>query len=282
MTDLRKHMIEDMQLRGLSTRTQEHYVRVVADLARHFHRSPNQLNDQDLREYFLYLTNERKLSRSSTTIALCGIKFFYETTLHQQWPTLELVRPAPEYKLPAVLSRDEVRRILGAVQIPVYRVCLTTIYSCGLRLREGAHLRVSDIDSTRMMLHIHSGKGKKDRYVPLPLRTLDVLRQLWRTHHSPEWIFPSPKLGNSRPVTASALQCAFREALKTTGIRKAAHVHTLRHSYGTHLLEAGVNLRIIQENLGHRSARSTQLYTHLTREVRDSLTDPLNQLMQDL
>lgn len=282
MTELRKHMIEDMQLRGLSARTQEHYVRVVADLARYYHRSPNQLNDQDLRKYFLYLTNEKKLSRSSTTIALCGIKFFYETTLHQQWSTLELVRPAPEYTLPVVLSRDEVRRILGAVQKPVYRVCLTTIYSCGLRLLEGAHLRVSDIDSPRMMLHIHSGKGKKDRYVPLPMRTLELLRQLWRTHRSAECMFPSPRFGNRRPLTASALQCAFREALKATGIGKAAHVHTLRHSYATHLLEAGVNLRIIQENLGHRCARSTQLYTHLTREIRDSLLDPLNQLMQDL
>jgi integrase/recombinase XerD len=143
MTELRKHMIEDMQLQGLSARTQDHYVRVVADLARYYHRSPNQLNDQDLREYFLYLTNEKKLSRSSTTIALCGIKFFYETTLHQQWPTLELVRPAPEYKLPVVLSRDEVRRILGAVQMPVYRVCLTTIYSCGLRLLEGCFISIA-------------------------------------------------------------------------------------------------------------------------------------------
>jgi site-specific recombinase XerD len=282
MTELRKHMIEDMQLRGLSARTQEHYVRVVADLAHYFHRSPDQIDDQDLRKYFLYLTNEKKLSRSSTTIALCGIKFFYATTLQQQWSTLELVRPAPEYKLPVVLSRDEVRRVLGAVQVLVYRVCLTTIYSCGLRLLEGAHLRVSDIDSARMMVHIHSGKGKKDRYVPLPMRTLELLRQVWRTHRSSEWMFPSAKRANTRPMTASALQCAFRAALKASGVAKRAHVHTLRHSYATHLLEAGVNLRIIQENLGHRSARSTQLYTHLTRQIRDALTDPLNQLMQDL
>ena len=282
MSQLRKHMIEDMQLRGLSTRTQEHYVRVVADLARYFHRSPEQLKDQDLREYFLYLTNEKQLSRSSTTIALCGIKFFYQTTLQQQWPTLELVRPAPEYKLPVVLSREQVRRILHEVQIPAYGVCLTTIYSCGLRLLEGAHLRIADIDGSRMMLHIHSGKGKKDRYVPLPARTLELLRQLWRTHRSPEWMFPSPKFGPTRPVTAHALQNAFRAALKATGIAKAAHIHSLRHSYATHLLEAGVNLRIIQENLGHRSARSTHIYTHLTREAHEAMLDPLNQLMQDL
>jgi len=281
MTELRKHMIEDMQLRGLSASTQEKYVRAVRDLARYCHRSPDQLKDEDLREYFLYMMNERKASRSTTTIRLCGIKFFYEQTLKQPWPTLELVRPAREHKLPVVLSREEVRRILAEVRIPVYRACLTTIYSCGLRLLEGAHLRISAIDSGRMMLHIH-GKRKKDRYVPLPMPTLELLRRHWLTHRSGEWMFPSPKFGNGRPLTGSVLQHAFRAALKATGIAKRAHVHTLRHSYATHLLEVGVNLRIIQENLGHRSARSTQLYTHLTREARQSLMDPLNQLMQDL
>ena len=270
MSQLRKHMIEDMQLRGLAARTQEHYARVVGELSRYFHRSPDQLKDQDLRQYFLYLTNERKLSRSATTIALCGIKFFYETTLGQQWPTLELIRPAKQYKLPVVLSRAEVHRILAEVRVPLYRSCLTTIYSCGLRLLEGAHLRVSDIDSGRMMLHIHNGKGNKDRFVPLPVRTLELLRQQWRIHRSPEWMFPSPKFGNSRPLTACALQSAFRAALKATAIAKPAHIHSLRHSYATHLLEAGVNLRIIQENLGHRSARSTQIYTHLTREAHET------------
>jgi site-specific recombinase XerD len=273
-------MIEDMQLRGLAASTQAHYVAAVRDLARYFQRSPDQLNDEHLRQYFLHLKNERKLSRSSTTTALCGIKFFYETTLRQPWPTLHLVRPAREHRLPVVLSRDEVRRILSEVRIAVYRVCLTTIYSCGLRLMEGARLRIGDIDSGRMMLHIH-GKGKKDRYVPMAERTLELLRQHWKTHRSAEWMFPSPQLPQNS-VSACNLGCAFRKALKASGIVKAAHIHTLRHSYATHLLEVGVNLRIIQENLGHRSARTTQIYTHLTREVRDSLTDPLNQLMQDL
>src|SRR5438105_26041 len=277
MTELRKHMIEDMQLRGLSASTQEHYLFAVQDLACHFQRSPDQLNDQDLREYFLHLMNERKLSRPTTTIRLCGIKFFYEYTLRQEWPTLELVRPAREYKVPIVLSRDEVRRILAEVRSPLYRTCLTTIYSCGLRLLEGAHLPVSHIDSGRMMLHIY-GKRKKERYVPLPARTLELLRQLWRTHRSREWMFPSPKFGHTRPVNGATLQDAFREALKATGIAKRAHVHTLRHSYATHLVELRINFRVTQSNLGHRSARSTELYTHLTREVRDSVIDPINQL----
>jgi site-specific recombinase XerD len=281
MTELRKHMIEDMQLRGLSASTQEQYVHAVKQLAQHFHRSPDQLSDEDLREYFLYLANEKKLARSTTTIALCGIRFLYQRTLHQQWPTLELVRPAYEYKLPVVLSHDEVLRILAEVQVPKYRTCLATIYSCGLRLEEGLHLRVSDVDSARMMLLIH-GKGKKDRYVPLPERTLELLRQHWRAERPAEWMFASPRRGNRYPVSAGALDPAFRKAVKASGIGKAAHIHTLRHSYATHLLEAGVNLRIIQDNLGHRSARTTQIYTHLTREVRDQITNPLNQLMQDL
>jgi integrase/recombinase XerD len=280
MTPLRKHMIEDMQLRGLSARTQEVYLYAVRDLARYFRRSPDQLKDEDLRRYFLYLRTEKKLSRSSTTIALCAIKFLYETTLQQPWPTLVLVRPPKQYKLPVVLSREEVRRILVEVRIALYRVCLTTIYSCGLRLSEARQLRVTDIDSSRMMLRIH-GKGNKDRYVPLPQRTLELLRELWRSHRSREWMFPSPQ-SEGVSVSAPPLGCAFRAALKASGVPKPAHIHTLRHSYATHLLEMGINLRVIQENLGHRSARSTQLYTHLTREIRDALTDPLNQLMQDL
>lgn len=289
MTPLRQRMIEDMQLRGFSARTQECYVGAVRQLARHYHRSPDLLTEEDLRGYFLYLANEKKAARATATIALCGIKFFFERTLHRDWPTLRFVRPPREKKLPVVLSRDEVRRILGEVRIPVYRACLTTICACGLRLLEGAHLQVPDVDSGRMLLHIH-GKGKKDRYVPLPIRTLEMLRSYWKTHRSPVWLFPAPTrrglkhslAHNGGPVTRSSLQSAFRRALRRTGIAKRAHVHTLRHSYATHLLEAGVNLRIIQDNLGHGSARTTQVYTHLTREVKATLIDPLNQLMQDL
>jgi site-specific recombinase XerD len=261
----------------------------VRHLAEHYRRSPDQLTEEELRQYFLYLANEKKVARATATIALCGIKFFYEQTLQRQWTTLKFVRPPREKKLPVVLSRDEVRRILGEVRIPVYRACLTTIYACGLRLLEGAHLQVPDVDSGRMLLHIH-GKGKQDRYVPLPEPTLALLRTFWRTHRSPVWLFPAPTrhgLAHSLahgggPVTRSSLQSAFRAALQRSGLAKRAHVHTLRHSYATHLLEAGVNLRLIQENLGHRSARTTQVYTHLTREVQATLTDPLNQLMQGL
>lgn len=289
MTPLRKRMIEDMQINGLSARTQEVYVRAVRLLADHFHRSPDLLSEEDLRQYFLYLANEKKIARSTATIALCGIKFLFEHTLRRQWPTLRFVRPRFEKKLPVVLSCEEVRQILSHVRVPAYRFCLTTIYACGLRLMEGAQLQVTDVDSGRMFLHIH-GKYGKDRYVPLPKPTLHMLRSFWRTHCSRSWLFPAPihhgwnrrLVNGGGPVTRKSLQRAFERALRCSRIAKRAHVHTLRHSYATHLLEAGVNLRIIQENLGHRSVRTTQIYTHLTRDIRATLTEPLNQLMQGL
>ncbi|MDD1749134.1 MAG: site-specific integrase [Methanothrix sp.] len=282
-------MLEDMQLRGLSARTQEAYSRAVSQLAQHYHRRPDQLGDEELRQYFLYLTNEKKLARPTVTIALCGIKFFYEQTLKQPWSTLRFVRAPREHKLPVVLSRKEVRHILSLVRLPGYRACLTTIYAGGLRLQEGTHLQVADVDSARMVLHIH-GKRKQDRYVPLPPSILKLLRTHWCTHRSPVWLFPAATrhgLAHSLahdggPVTRCSVQNAFHAAWQASGLKKRAHVHTLRHSYATHLLEANFNLRVIQEYLGHRSPRTTAIYTHLTPEVRATVTDPLNELMEDL
>ena len=289
MTPLRQRMLEDMQLRGFSARTQEAYVHSVRQLAAHFHKPPDQLTEDDLRQYFLYLANVKHFARASFTIALCGIKFFYERSLRREWKLFGLVRPAREKKLPVILSRDEVRRSLGCVRLPVYRVCLTTIYVCGLRLLEGARLQVADVDSARGLLHVH-GKAGRDRYVPLPIPALPLLREHWRTHRSPQWLFPAPVRRGTRyfvpsdagPISRSSLQSAFVRAVKQSGIHKRAHVHTLRHSYATHLLEDGVNLRLIQTYLGHTSARTTQLYTHLTPEVRQTAVDPINRLMQGL
>lgn len=282
MSLLRERMIEDMQLRGFSASTQEMYVRSVSQLSSYVHRSPDKVTEEELREYFLYLANEKKCSRSTATVALCGIKFFYQNTLRRDWPTLHLMRPRPEYKLPVVLSREEVRRVLAEVRVPLYRVCLTTIYSCGLRLMEGARLGVADVDGARMVLNIH-GKGKRDRQVALPESTLLLLRGFWKTHRSPKWLFPSRDLNHAgNPVTGESLQRAFRDAWKKTGIAKRAHVHSLRHSYATHLMEMGVHLRLIQDSLGHRSPKTTAVYTHLTSQVRDTLTDPLRELMKDL
>jgi len=289
MTPLRQRMLDDLRLKGYAPATQGAYIQAIRGLATHFHRSPELLSEEDIRQYFLYLTQEKKVARSTATIAMCAIKFLFQATLQRGWTTLTLLRPAREKRLPVVLSREEVRAILQCIHLPVYRACLTTIYSCGLRLREGAHLKPAQVDGKRMLVHVH-GKGCHDRYVPLPHATLGLLRAHWRTHRSPEWLFPAPTrhglehalLCGGGPVTRTSLQSAFGRALVKSGVRKRAHVHTLRHSYATHLLEDGVNLRIIQAALGHESLRTTAIYTHLTQEVRLAALEPINRLMQGL
>jgi site-specific recombinase XerD len=281
-------MIECLQLRGLAERTQEAYTRAVRQLAAHYHKSPDQISEAELRQYFLYLKNVKHYSRNTMTIAICGIRFFYEQTLQRNWAIFGIVRPAPEKKLPVILSHAEVRQILGRVRLPRYQVCLTTIYSCGLRLQEGTHLQVADIDSARMMIHVRHGKGAKDRYVPLPERTLQLLRQYWATHRHPVLLFPAEgrdhiKLAQAtEAMSKSSLQKAFRAALIESGNHKRASVHTLRHSWATHLLEAGVNLRLIQEWLGHSSPKTTSVYTHLTVKAEQLGTQAINQIMSDL
>ena len=288
MTELRRRMIECLQLRGLSERTQEMYVRAVRQLAEPYHQSPPLIPEEELRHYFLYIKNVKKYSRSASTIALCGIKFFFEHTLHRDWTTLSFVRAPREKKLPVILSIEEVRRILGCVRLPRYRVCLSTLYSCGLRLQEGTHLQVRDIDSSRMLIHVRHGKGGKDRYVPLPQRTLELLRPYGVTHRHPLLIFPAPGRGGislssaTQPMPRSSVQGAFREALKESGLHKHASVHTLRHSWATHWLAAGVNLRLIQEYLGHSSPTTTSLYTHLTARAEQLGSQAINRLMSDL
>ncbi len=190
MSALRQRMLEEMQLRRYAVRTQESYVSWVAQLAQHYSKSPEQIATEELRAYFVYLTVERKLSRSSVTTALSAVKFLYEGVLGREWEVFGLVRPRGEKKLPVVLSVEEVQRVLAEVRQPRYKVCLSTIYSCGLRLLEGTHLQVGDIDSGRMVVHVKGGKGNKDRYVPLPQPTLEMLRRYWATHRDPVWLFP--------------------------------------------------------------------------------------------
>ena len=288
MTELRKRMIECLQLRGLAERTQEAYTRAVRQLAAHYHKSPDQISEAELRQYFLFLKNVKHYSRPTMTVAICGIRFFYEQTLNRNWAIFGIVRPAPEKKLPVILSLAEVRQILGRIRLPRYKVCLTTIYSCGLRLQEGTHLQIADIDSARLMIHVRHGKGAKDRYVPLPQRTLQLLRQYWATHRNPVLLFPAEGRDHidlarsTEPISKSSVQQAFRAALKASGNNKRASVHTLRHSWATHLLEAGVNLRLIQEWLGHSSPATTSVYTHLTVKAEQLGAAAINQLMSDL
>ncbi len=287
MSILRQKMIEDMQLRGLAERTQASYVLVVRQLAAYYRRSPDQIGEQELRQYFLYLKNEKKVARSTSTLALCGIKFFYERTLGREWTVFEHIRPPKEEKLPVVLSLGEVGRILKCVRRAHHRACLGLIYACGLRLLEGVRMPVAGIDGERKQVQVRAGKGNKDRYVPLPEVTLKMLRQHWLTHRNREWLFPVKRSGlrvkaGEAPMDESGVQKAFRAALGESGVKKAATVHTLRHSYATHLLEAGVNLRTIQLYLGHSSLITTARYLHLTQNSQTHSLETINQMLGEL
>ena len=279
MTALRQRYIEDLQLRGLSPRTQDSYVRVVRQLAKHYGKSPDVLTEEELRQYLLYLKNEKHAARNTCTLALCSLKFFYQQTLKRDWPVLDFVRPAREKKLPVVFSVEEVQQILGCVRKARYRACLSTIYACGLRLMEGIQLPVADVDGARMVVHVRQGKGGQDRYVPLPRRTLELLREHWSSHRDPVWMFPGMTAAGG-PMSPTGVQRAFKAALAESGVHKPASVHTLRHSWATHLLEAGVNLRLIQIYLGHRSPTTTALYTHLTRKSEDLASEAINRLVE--
>ena len=285
MTTLRQRYIEDLQLRGLSARTQDSYVRVARQLAEHYGKSPEVISEEELRQYLLYLKNEKHAARNTCTLALCSLKLFYQQTLKREWPTLDFVRPAREKKLPVVLSVAEVRRLLSCVHQPRYRMCLSAIYACGLRLQEGVHLQVGDIDGERHLVHVRRGKGNKDRYVALPQRLLEQLRAYWRTHRHPTWLFPgAPRAGqlSPAPMCESGVQRALQAARRESGLTKPATVHTLRHSYATHLLEAGVNLRVIQAYLGHASPTTTALYTHLTQKTEAYMVETIDRVLEAL
>jgi site-specific recombinase XerD len=282
-------MLEDLKLRGLSENTQEIYVRAVRQLAEHYGKPPDQVTDKELRQYFLHLRNVRKIAQNTLQVNLSALRFFYQYTLGKDIPTLELVRAPKEKKLPVVLSVAEVSKVIECIRRLRYRACLSTIYSCGLRLREGLSLHVSDIDSERMRVHVRNGKGGKDRYVPLFQGTLELLRKYWAKHRHPIWLFPAPERPRgapsktaTTPMNASGVQFVFVAAVRESNIKKHATVHTLRHSYATHLLEAGVSLRVIQAYLGHSSPSSTTIYTHLTQKVEVPAIESINQVMEQL
>lgn len=279
MTQLRKRMMEDLQLAGYSPRTVRSYIDTVRMLAKHYRRSPDLLTDEEIRAFFVYLVSERRLSRSSITIYLCGIKFFFEKTLKRKLPTLDIVRPRPQKRLPVVLSQDEVQTILKRVKRPVYRMALTIIYSCGLRISEGIRLKTSDVDGQRGLIRVRAGKGGKDRLVPLHSHPLELLRSYYRQHgKGSPFLFPQKK----KHIAADSLQKVFRAALKESGVDKPATVHTLRHSYATHLVENGLDIGTIKEILGHTSIVTTNIYTHLTERITARIQVSLDGMMTGL
>lgn len=279
MTELRRRMTEDLQLAGYSPNTILSYIITVQVLAKYFMRSPDLLTEDEIRQFFLHLINERKVSSSSITVYLCGIKFFYERTIKRTWNIFDIVRPARSRKLPVILTHGESLNILSLVRNPIYRMALTIIYACGLRISEGVRLTTCDIDSKRNILMVRDGKGGKDRYVHLPDRALELLRAYYRMYRADSvFLFP---LADGH-IKINILQMAFKKALLKSGINKPATVHTLRHSFATNLLENGEDIRTIKELLGHSSISTTDIYTHVTGKIATRLQVNLNGIMSDL
>ena len=285
MTTLREKMTHDLQLCGLSERTQEAYLRAVRQLADYYGTPPDRLSEGQLRDYFLYLKNDKKFAPASLKMAYYGIRYFYTHTAPRKWATLERMRVPKEKRLPDVLTVDEVRRLIAAVRTLHNQTYLWTVYSLGLRLQEGLNLHIGDVDGQRMLVHVHRGKGAKDRYVPLPSRTLLMLRQYWVMHHNPRLLFPATGRDHKQAATASepmakdSVQGAMRRVVAQLGLQKRVSVHTLRHSYATHLLEAGVSLRLIQQYLGHSSLQTTMVYLHLTSAGQEQAREKIDALM---
>ena len=279
MTPLRKKMLEDMQLYGLSERTQGSYIRAVKGLAYHYNCSPERLSEEQIRQFFLHLIEDRKVAQSTVTVYLSGIKFFCEKTLGRSMPVFELVRPKRRRKLPSVLTIAEIKSILGAVRSPSIKMLLTMTYACGLRLSEATHLRAGDVDMARLQVKV-TGKGGKDRYVPLARRCRELLEVYLKQHRPAPWLFTG-KQGNV-PCPGGTVQKAFRAALRNTDIDKSASVHTLRHSYATHLLENGIDIRIIQAALGHKHPSTTMIYAHLTSKSVATYNSVVDAIMQSL
>jgi len=284
MNKLQRKMVADMQLHGYSDRTQKSYQRAVRQLSNFWHLPPEKISEQQVREYFLYCKNDHGWSAAAMRIAYSGIKFFYTVTLPMEWETIRLLKVKRLTTPPTVLSIDEVRLILNTARTPQARAFLTTVYSCGLRLQEALDLRVRDIDSERMTIRVH-GKGAKQRDVPLPESTCNVLRNYWKTHRNPHLLFPA--LGRKQagagttatPMARSSVQQVLRRILKELpSIKKHATLHTLRHSYATHLIEAGVNLRIVQQYLGHASLETTMIYLHVTDMGNSDAAARINRL----
>ena len=264
MTELRQRMIDQMTLRGFSPRTHESYLDAVTGLARYYKQPPDQLSSEQVRQYLLYLERERHLAWNSSNVAASGLRFLYFDTLKWEPVKLEIPPRTTPRRLPEVLSREEVDRLISAIPNLKHRTLLMTIYAAGLRVGEAVSLRVGDIDSARMTIRVVQGKGAKDRYTILSPRLLENLRQYWKQYHPKEYLFEGSKPNHH--IHESVPQKTYNRAKKQAGIHKGIGVHTLRHCFATHLLEAGVDLRTIQTLLGHNSISTTMLYLQVRQQ----------------
>ena len=277
MGKLREQMKMDLKLKGYSPKTQAAYLGYMKKFVRYFGRSPAKMGEEEIREYLYHLITEKDLGDSSINSAYSALKFFYETTLGRDWNVAKIPRRKTEKRLPVVLDGSEIKQLLAVTANLKHRALLMITYSAGLRVSETAHLRVSDIDSKRMQLRVAQGKGKKDRYALLSPVTLNLLRDYWRQYRPFSWLFPgrSPE----RPISTRSIQKVFKDAKRKAGIKKPATVHTLRHSFATHLLEAGTDIYRVQKLMGHTTPKTTAIYIHLRRQDLLKVVSPLDSLM---
>jgi len=275
-------MLEELQRLNYSAETIRSYIRGVEDFSRRFHCSPDRLGPRHIREYQAELFQKRKLSSGSVAVRLAALRFFYIKTLHRAWSIAETPYPKKTRRLPTVLSREEVAQLFHAARTPSERILLMTLYATGARNSELTHLKVSDIDSQRMVVHIRGGKGRKDRDVMLSAKLLAALRAHWRYYHrkSSTWLFPS-NLRKDRPIDTKTVWYACHQSAQRAGLQKHVHPHTLRHCFATHLYEAGTDLRSIQVLLGHEDLKETLLYVHLAIQRLNSTASPLDSLSMD-
>jgi integrase/recombinase XerD len=276
MTTLRQRMTDDLRLRNRSLRTINTYIACVAHFARHFGKSPELLGQEEIRQYQVYLVEQRRVSWSYFNQAVCALRFLYRHTLARDWVVAHIPFPRQPRKLPVILSQAEVIRFLEAIKKIKFRAILMTAYATGLRLSEVTHLRVSDIDSQRLVIRVRQGKGQKDRYVMLSPKLLEVLRLYWRSERPATWLFPS--LRKDQPINHSVVQRACPRAGLDAGLSKLVTVRMLRHCFATHLVETGTDIRIIQSLLGHSHISTTQIYTHVSAKTVRATESPLDLL----
>jgi len=276
MGKLKERMRMDMELKNFSIRTIDTYLACVKSFVVHYKKSPELLGYEQIRGYLYYLLKEKKVSQSTINQTYSALKFLYEVTLRGDWSSFKIPRCKVGKTLPVVLSMQEVNAVFSMLRNLKHRAVLMTIYSGGLRLHEATQLTVSDIDSARMTIRVRQGKGNKDRYTLLGRRTLKLLRLYWGVYRPVDWLFPSTHA--AKPLSDSSVQRAFKGALHRSGITKKASVHTLRHSFATHLLEAGTDLYHIQRLLGHTTAATTSMYLHVTRKDLSRIISPIDLL----
>ena len=282
MTHLRKMMLEDLQRRNYSQDTIRCYIRTVEDFARRFNRPPDRLGPRHIREYQAELFQKRKLSPGTVTTRLAALRFFYTKTLKKAWNIAETPYPKKRHRIPSILSPEEVAELIDAARTPYQRILLMMLYATGVRRTELAKLKVSDIDSRRMVIHIQGGKGRKDRDVMLSPKLLEALRQYWRglKRKPTTWLFPNKRRQKNAdaPIDSKVVWYACQQAAKRAGLKKAIHPHTLRHCFATHLLDAGADLRTIQILLGHNHLKETTIYLHVSQRHLQATQSPLDAL----